>query len=202
VNRFDAGSVVALREVWRDRVWKARPAVVVRDDELIALWTPDGAPMLVADAGSGIPTRAWSLVPFRAEWDALRLHAPGAPLVHVALWRDGSFEGWKVDVVRPFRRFVAGFGYLDLELDVRVVPDGGARLVDEDELAESCRRGVIDALEEAAVRRAAGVALAAAHDGASPFSDGWDRWRPDPGWPVPSLPAGWDTETADLPPLR
>ena len=21
----------------------------------------------------------------------------------------------------------------------------------------------------------------------------WARWRPDPAWPVPMLPAGWDT---------
>jgi len=25
-----------------------------------------------------------------------------------------------------------------------------------------------------------------------PFSDGWEDWRPDPAWPLPVLPPGWD----------
>ena len=25
-----------------------------------------------------------------------------------------------------------------------------------------------------------------------PFPTGWEDWRPDPAWPVPQLPAGWD----------
>lgn len=25
-----------------------------------------------------------------------------------------------------------------------------------------------------------------------PFCDGWERWRPDPAWPIPELPVGWD----------
>ena len=23
-----------------------------------------------------------------------------------------------------------------------------------------------------------------------PFGDGWEHWRPDPGWPLPGLPPG------------
>ena len=25
-----------------------------------------------------------------------------------------------------------------------------------------------------------------------PFSDGWEKWRPDAVWPLPALPPGWD----------
>ena len=25
-----------------------------------------------------------------------------------------------------------------------------------------------------------------------PFDDDWTAWRPDPAWPVPVLPRGWD----------
>ncbi len=202
MSRFELGSVVALREVWRGRVWKARPANVVRDDdELVGLWTPAGSPMLIADTGSGVPSASWRLVPVTAEWDALRLSHPGARRVHVALWRDGAFDGWKIDVVRPLRRFAAGFEYLDLELDVRVPPDGDATIVDEDELAESQRRGVIDELEAAAVRREAEAALESVRRG-SPFGDAWTCWSPDASADMAELPAGWDAPAADLPPLR
>jgi hypothetical protein len=33
MSGFAHGSVVGLREIWRGRVWKARPAIVVRDDD-------------------------------------------------------------------------------------------------------------------------------------------------------------------------
>jgi hypothetical protein len=25
-----------------------------------------------------------------------------------------------------------------------------------------------------------------------PFDEGWEHWRPDPGWPLPELPDDWD----------
>jgi len=25
-----------------------------------------------------------------------------------------------------------------------------------------------------------------------PWPTGWEAWRPDPSWPVPELPPGWD----------
>jgi hypothetical protein len=28
---------------------------------------------------------------------------------------------------------------------------------------------------------------------AAPFNEGWPDWRPDPDWPVPVLPADWET---------
>jgi hypothetical protein len=201
VSRFEPGAVVALREVWRGRVWKARAAIVVRDDEeLVGLWTPAGSPMVIADTGSGVPSASWRLVPFAAEWDALRLSHPGARRVHVALWRDGAFDGWKIDIVRPLRPFAAGFEYLDLELDVRVPPDGDASIVDEDEFAESQRRGVIDELEAPAVRREAEAALDSVRLG-SALVGAWDGWSPPEGCP-PGLPDGWDAPGEDLPPLR
>ena len=183
-------------------MWKARPAIVVRDDAaFVGLWTPAGSRMLIADTGSGVPSTSWRLVPFAAHRDALRLSLPGARQVHVALWRDGAFDGWKIDVVRPLRRFAAGFEYLDLELDVRVPHDGNATIVDEDEFAESQRRGVIDELEAAAVEREAVAALESVHSG-SPFGDAWKQWSPDALAVVPELPAGWGAPATDLPPLR
>jgi hypothetical protein len=25
-----------------------------------------------------------------------------------------------------------------------------------------------------------------------PFDEDWSSWRPDPAWPAPELPTGWD----------
>ena len=199
---FETEIVVALREIWRGRVWKARPAIVVRDDEsLVGLWTPAGLPVLIADTGSGIPSASWRLVPLAAEWDALRLSVPGSRRVHVALWRNGAFDGWKIDVVRPLRRFDVGFEYLDLELDVRLPPGGDASIVDEDEFVESQRRGVIDGLEAVVVRREAEAALAALRRREPPIGDGRAPQRPVVSG-TPRLPAGWDAAATNLPPLR
>lgn len=26
----------------------------------------------------------------------------------------------------------------------------------------------------------------------TPFDEGWETWVPDPDWPLPSIPHGWD----------
>ena len=67
-------------------------------------------------------------------------------------------------------------------------------IVDEGESSKSCRRGVIDRHEAAAVLHAAPrAALSAAQANASPLADAWDAWLPDPEWPYAGLSqAGWD----------
>ncbi|MEU3087315.1 DUF402 domain-containing protein, partial [Streptomyces massasporeus] len=31
-----------------------------------------------------------------------------------------------------------------------------------------------------------------------PFTEGWQHWRPDPSWAVPSLPEDWDRTPAHV----
>nr|MBA2475753.1 DUF402 domain-containing protein [Actinomycetota bacterium] len=64
------------------------------------------------------------------------------------------------------------------------------RWKDEDELDEAASLGLLDA---AAVRAEAERVLAD-----PPWPTGWEQWRPDPSWPAPRLPAGWD-EVEDRP---
>jgi hypothetical protein len=42
VSRRTPGETIVLQEIWRGRVWAARPMRVVRDDDLVALWFPRG----------------------------------------------------------------------------------------------------------------------------------------------------------------
>lgn len=183
---WSSGDVVAVRELWKGRVWKARPWIVVRDDpDELALWIPAGTPTKIPD-GSGIPRDERSLRDGVHTRDVLWLARRGA-LHSVLLYRvEGRLE-WYVNLERPLRRSRVGFDYLDRELDVVARPDGTWEWLDEDEFAEAQALGVI-APEEAALMRAEGERVLADW----PFPTGWEDWRPDQAWPLPELPAGWD----------
>lgn len=99
-------------------------------------------------------------------------------------WRLGSLV--HVNLQDPFRLDEHGYATEDHALDVVVEPDGSWRWKDEDELADAVRAGRVD---EAAARAEGERVLAEA-----PFPTGWEGYRPDPDWPVPELPAGWDSE--------
>jgi uncharacterized protein len=182
-----SGDVVARREIWKGRVWTARPWLVVRDrpDELV-LWIPRGTPTKIPP-GSRIPRSEWTLEDGTWGGGALRLVRPGAAHSILHFFNQGEFRSWYVNLERPLQRSPVGFDYLDRELDVHVHPDGSWEYLDEDEFAETQRLGVIEADEAAAVRAEAERVLAA-----WPFPTGWEGWRPDPAWPVPSLPTSWD----------
>jgi hypothetical protein len=188
---FRSGAVVAVREIWKGRVWKARPYLVVHDRlDQLALYLPKGAPTKIP-AGSGIPHDEWTLEDGEFRHDALRLTQPGAAHSVLLFW-DGGFVGWYVNFERPLTRSRIGFDYLDLELDVRVRPDRSVEVLDEDEFEEAQRLGVISAEEAASVCAEAERVIAAIERWESPFRDGWETWQPDPAWTTPTLPEGWD----------
>jgi uncharacterized protein len=182
-----------VREIWRERVWKARPYVVVHDrPEQVALYLPCDSVMKIPP-GSGIPRDQWRLEDVVVEGtDTLRLTRPGEPHSVLLFWHDGAFNGWYVNFERPVTRAPLGFDYLDHELDLLVRPDGTTELLDEDEFEEAQRVGVIEPDEAAEVLAELARVRGAVERWESPFCDGWETWRPDPAWPVPQLPAGWD----------
>jgi Protein of unknown function (DUF402) len=193
VTVWSPGDVVAVREVWRGRIWKARPWIVVYDrpDEL-ALFIPHGTPTKIPP-GSGIPRRDWVLEDGIFGHDALRLVRPGEAHSVLLFWRNGEFHGWYVNLERPLTRSRVGFNYLDQELDIYVRPDRTWTYLDEDEFSESQLLGVIGPEEARAVREEAARLIEAIEAWRPPFSAGWETWRPDPAWTLPQLPSGWET---------
>jgi uncharacterized protein len=192
VEPWSPGDVVVVREVWRGRVWKARPFVVVHDrPDQLALYIPRGTPTKIPP-GSGIPRDEWTLEDGVFGSDVLRLTRPGEPHSVLLFWHEGAFNGWYVNFERPLTRALLGFDYLDRELDLLVRPDRTTELLDGDEFEEAHRLGVISPDEAADVVAQLARVRGVVERWESPFCDGWERWTPDPAWPVPQLPTGWD----------
>ena len=78
-----------------------------------------------------------------------------------------------------------------MTLDVIVSSDGSVEWKDEDEFEQIQELGLITA-EQAHRVRAEGEALIDRFQRRKPPFDGsWDKWRPEPKWPIPDLPLGW-----------
>ncbi|MBD0330213.1 MAG: DUF402 domain-containing protein [Thermoleophilia bacterium] len=205
------GELVVLQEVWRGRVWAAKPTRVVRDEgDLVALWLPKGARW---KAPTTPPTRprertrgerlATCLV--RGEWvhvdavwdvSTLLLMREGDWHAIWCSWLDsGEQWGWYVNLQRPFTRTRHGFATMDLMLDVIVELDGTWRWKDEDELQACVERGAFDGALARRVREEGMRVVQRAKRGEPPFCEPWGDWRPDPRWSPAELPSGWDEVT-------
>jgi predicted RNA-binding protein associated with RNAse of E/G family len=118
---------------------------------------------------------------------------PETPYAVLLFFRpDWTTWSWYVNLQDPPERSAVGFNTMDHELDVIVELDGSWRWKDEDELAEAIRRGVIAPEDEWRLRTDGERAVRRILHGEPPFDRDWSTWRPDPSWPAPELPPGWD----------
>jgi hypothetical protein len=184
---WSRGDVVALREVWQGRVWKARPWIVVDDTpELLVLWIPRGARTVLPTNELPIGTWEYRESTFRA--NALRLTRPGvAHSILLFFAEDLVFDCWYVNLEGPLIRSRLGFDLDDLFLDLLLQPDGSYRWLDEDELDAALVAGLLTQQEARAAREEGERVLAE-----WPFPTGWEDFHPDPDWEPPRLPVGWD----------
>lgn len=207
-RRWPTGTIVVQQEVWRGRLWSARPMPVVEDrGDSLALWCPRGTRWKTATTPPTrprAPTRAerfvlsltrrdWVLADFT--WDVSTLVLVRAGDWHAVwvCWDDrGASRGWYVNLQQPFRRTERGLHTMDLMLDILVAPDRRWRWKDEDEFAALITAGLIDTAEAARVRDEARRVVARVEAHEPPFSEPWHAWRPDPSWSLPQLPADWD----------
>ena len=200
-----AGQPVLLREVRQGQVWSAKPVTVVRDaPDLVALWLapgtrwkqprcPDGGRVAVVD----VRNDSWVLTD--AVWTdggTLILHVPGAAHTLLGFWNEGhdALLTWYINLQAPLRRTLLGFDTLDHILDIVVSPRRDSwSWKDEDAFTEAQSRGLIRQEKACAIRAEGERALRLVLAGESPYTAQWDRWVPDPTWPVPTLPPGWET---------
>jgi hypothetical protein len=188
-----------------DEVHICRPVTVVRDDPgLLAAWMAPGTECVkpVLADGSRIadePLATRYLKP-RAlvveRWHGagvLKLARPGEPWSVWLFWEPGwRFKNWYVNLEEPRRRWSGGVDSEDHFLDISVAPDRSWQWRDEDEFAQAQAVGLMPAATARRVAEAGRRAVEVIQEWGSPFSDGWQNWRPNPAWPVPALPADWD----------
>ena len=193
------------RPLGQDRFLGARPLrfLGVRNG-YVAGWLPGGTDVADPVLSDGRPLRAvepeaWfsdDLGSVRRPWsgDALVMLVPlaGAHSVWLFWDEDGAFGNWYVNLERRHVWHANGCDTRDTLLDVVCDAPGRWRWKDEDELEIAVAVGAITREDAAGVRAEGERAVAAIERWASPFVDGWERWRPDPSWPAPELRADWD----------
>ncbi len=200
-SRWSPGDVVVLREVWRGRVWTARPVNVVRDDDRLMFFVPIGVQWYGPhdDDGRGVnafvDARRWHLA--QRTWDrsnVLSFAEPGRPHAALAFWdAQWRFLGWYVNAQTPLEREPLGFDYLDQELDLWLDGrDASWAWKDEDELERSVAAGIWSRDEAERIRSEVADLGRRVMERVPPFDRDWTSWRPDPSWPMPELPSGWD----------
>jgi hypothetical protein len=198
---WSPGDAVVLREVWRGRVWTARPVIVVRDDDLLMFFVPVGVRWYGPHDEDGrrvnafVDAHMWHTA--ERTWEGsnvLSFAEPGRPHATLAFWDTAwTFLGWYVNVQTPLERTALGFDYLDQELDAWIDADGRCwEWKDEDELDRSVAAGIWSQADAERLRREAEAAVRRVLDNEPPFDRDWRAWRPDPSWPLPMLPPGWD----------
>jgi hypothetical protein len=186
----DAHPDAALRELHRGRVWRIGPVRRIANNRgFDVLWHPEGVSWyrpFAAGRELRIPgDRDWTLESRPSSTSAVGFVRPGD---RYSLWlnfRGGAFVNWYVNFERESAWHGRCFDLVDEKLDLVVERDGTVRWKDEDELAEAAEAGYLDAAE---VRDRAERVLVS-----PPWPTGWESFKPDPSWPVPELPAGWDT---------
>jgi len=208
--RFEPGRIVLHRNTRRGRLAFVRPVRVVSDDERgLLLWMARGTPSInevaVDGRGSrGMPFSEWVTLEYTLQegaWQGpgILLFFPPGEDHSVWFFRtdEGFFTGWYVNLEERHRRWqddaVAGIDVVDQDLDIVVAPDRTWEWKDEDEFAE--RLAIPQhywVADEAAVRAQGRRVLKQIEAGEFPFDGTWTDFRPDPSWPLPDLPAGWD----------
>lgn len=205
---WSPGQTVVHQEVWAGRLWAARPLIVVDDTaDCSVLWIPHGTrrKVPVTPAHRPDPTdvhrrtidnlvhQDWELGEHVWDVSSLWILRPGDWHSTWVSWLpDGAHLGWYVNLQRPMRRTPIGFEAMDLMLDIVADPHLNWAWKDRAEFDEIVERHIFD---DELGRRVLSEAHAVVDDIEQrrwPFEDSWPTWRPDPGWGIPELPAGWD----------
>jgi predicted RNA-binding protein associated with RNAse of E/G family len=193
----NVGDDAVLRYITRDgrpgMTWAGR--VVEDRAELVALYLPKETPhkrWAAGPSGRVLADSAW--------WaNTLRLMFPGRSHSVWLTWRpDGDFVGYYVNLEEPFRRTQIGFDTNDHTLDIVVTPGLEWSWKDAQLLEDQGSRGDYSAGLIEAIRGEAASVIGTIESRGSPFTDGWEHWRPDPTWPTPRLADEWNSEPAAL----
>jgi hypothetical protein len=197
---WQPGDAIVLRERWGSAIFEARATIVVKDlPEQTMLFVPAGVvcALPIDDDGGELrmPDRPWHLeLRSRGHSGILSFAWPDTPYaILLLLDTDGTPRGWYVNLQTPLARTPIGFDTVDHALDVLVPLDRSSwSWKDEDELAEAVALGLFTEADATSFRYWGERAVEHLVLRLPPFDAEWEDWRPDPSWPIPELPLGWD----------
>lgn len=194
------GDQILTRSVWGQRILAAWPVTVVTDTpELLALYLAAGSPYKRAQYdpdGPRLPIGELPLVDDVWKGDLIRLNRPAEAYGLLGFYEgpQGEFSRWYVNLESPYQRTSQGIDFEDHMLDIIISPDlSNWTWKDEDEIKAAVNLRLITEGKAERIRAEGERVIERLESRSSPFNDGWEKWRPDPAWPVPELPVGWDT---------
>ena len=190
VTRWQPGELIVRREInWGEPVI-AWPVYVVSDScDLLALFTPSGAPFSYSDRPYPHPSGRHPWWP-KESWHGhgvLMLQRPGDAYAVWHFWRgpERDFSCWYLNLQDPFRRTDIGIDTEDHELDVVIEPDGTWAFKDVELLEERVAAGRYSTTHGGAIR-AQGQQLASMIEANDLWwSKQWTTWSPPAQWPTP-----------------
>ena len=191
-----------MRGIWKGELWWACSEYIVVDSpDLVATYWRAGTPVR---RWAHRPTVQDLLTPrvqlIDSKWvetDVLSLVEPGTAHSIDIMWEAGqrAQRCWYVHMQEPLRRTSIGFDSMDQILDIVISPDLSQWYwKDEDEFGEAERRGVYTKAEAKSIRAEGEQVITRIMAKASPFCDGWEKWRPPEEWSIARFPDGWETE--------
>lgn len=206
MEQWKRGEIIVVRNIARSdgTVTTAIPALVMHDDDLLALYIPSGtqyknnwvvpAEQRVASVGAIIPSAQRRYRELICQSDSLRLYLPNFGYsVGLTFDKQGEFKSWYGNLEAPFIRTKLGIDTRDFALDVIAYPNGRWQWKDEEEFARRLEVGIDSAAHQAQVRAAGQDFIKRFEQNEWPFNAGWQTWQPDQQWQVPRLPENWQT---------
>ena len=182
----------------------ARPTRVVGErNGYVATWLPAGTPVAMPILADGRGLRECTLEerytlprssvvsPWRGEGILMLFPEAAAHSVWLFWNATGDFWGWYVNLERKHAWHERGLDTRDHVLDLWSERPREWQWKDEDELEQAVVHGIVPEAYADEIRAEGERVAGLIERWEPPFSDGWDRWRPDPAWPQPELPEDW-----------
>lgn len=199
------GEQILLQELWQGQLFISRPETVVEDrPDLLVLYSHPNAPFRSASRmhrglslEEGVTILMSSEAPQFAEKVSRNMHVLSLTppdmghSVRLYWTTDWQLEFWYVNLQTPILRSARGILVEDQVLDIVVKPGMSWSWKDEEMFSELQQRSFYTRDEALSIRAEGERVAQLIERNAPPFCDGWERWRPDPGWPLPGIPIDW-----------